>query len=83
MSPKKWEELKEGWGLDEVPHPLREEVGCCMCGDVESKCKLYSEFIGLYNNSGTVREIQIAIDRIRPNCFCRFHAEEMFKEREE
>ena len=40
MSPKKWEELKEGWGLDEVPHPLREEVGCCMCGDVESKCKL-------------------------------------------
>ncbi len=75
LSAKKWQEIKEGHGLEGVPPELRKEMICRMCG-VLYRGKLWTDHpIGLYT---TMREYQVRIDRMRHNCFCRYHAEQMF-----
>lgn len=78
LSAKKWAELKDGWGLTEVPKELRKEFICCMCGRDWPGTKLYVNGPALrYTN---LREYQEALSGIRNHCYCRYHAEQMFKD---
>ncbi len=75
LSTKRWKELKNGYGLEEVPRGLR--MICCMCTR-SWPGKLYTnQPIGHWT---TQREYQREIDQIRDNCYCRHHAEQMFAE---
>jgi hypothetical protein len=72
-----WKEIQDGFGLDEVPANLRKEVGCCMCGAVFPG-KKYSQHVAAYEHANTVRTIQTAVDKLRSDSYCRYHAEQMF-----
>lgn len=81
LTDKQWRDLKEGWGLEEVPKTLRREMVCCICAVDHPRDKLYTDRpIGPY---ATTHEYRLQIDKMRPNCYCRFHAERMFSEPQE
>lgn len=78
LSAKKWKELKEGWGLEEVPAELRNQVACCMCGDdsAHERDKLYTD-VGIPHNA-SIKKYRERLAQMAQNCFCRFHAEKTF-----
>lgn len=59
----KWEEIKEGYGLEEVPSELRKEFICCLCGVDYPRDKLYTDRpIGQYQ---TVNEYRQHVEKMR------------------
>lgn len=80
MSPKKWREFLDGWGLEEVPAHLtriedgQADVGCCICGTY-CRGKLYSQWVHCYQHAGTRKALTEALDRLASDSFCRYHAE--------
>lgn len=77
----KWEEIKEGYGLEEVPSELRKEFICCLCGFDYPRDKLYTDRpVGRYQ---TVNEYRQHVEKMRGNCYCRMHAERFFATQKE
>lgn len=87
LTKKEWAEAKEGFGLVELPKEMRHNFCCYMCG-YDSKGKLWTDqAISVGKTDGSLRDYQrkyqIMEDRLRHNCYCRYHAESMFGPREE
>lgn len=80
LTKKQWKEAKEGYGLEEVPREIAKELVCCMCG-VKWPGKLYTDLP--LPNASTVRLYSQQVDSLIQNCYCRYHAEQMFGSREE
>ena len=75
LTTKQWKEVKDGFGLEEVPKTLQKEFVCCMCMR-PTNCKLYTD--RPLPNATNLRKYQEQCEQIRQNCFCHYHAEEMF-----
>jgi hypothetical protein len=73
-----WEEIKEGFGLEEVPAAIKREVQCCMCMRPPGNSKLYTD--QSLRSNGTISGYNKMVDGLRDRCFCRYHAEQFFKE---
>lgn len=87
LTPKQWKEAKEGFGLEELPKELRRDFQCYMCG-TNHPGKLYTDRqIELGYTDGTMKDYKkksdARDDRLRQNCYCRYHAEQMFGPRDE
>jgi hypothetical protein len=79
MTQKKWEGLKRGYGLQEIPEEIKGEVCCCECPvEVSNRQKLYTDQSISFTTQAELRRV---LDKIRDNrVWCRFHAEWFFKE---
>lgn len=77
LSTKKWAELKDGYGLEEIPKSLRHELTCHLCGR-NWPGKLYTT--QPLPHSSNLRQYQKEIDNLRNHCYCRYHAEQMFSD---
>lgn len=72
ISTKRWQEIRDGYGLIEVPAELRQDLGCCMCsGEYANRGKLYTPNSVKY---GTIKESKRVLNQIRNDCYCRTHA---------
>jgi hypothetical protein len=82
MTRKEWEELKVGFGLEEIPKQYRNQVQCRIC-TTPRHGKLYSDFVGWLASAGTYRKLVKALEMVNNSCYCKYHAEQMFGERNE
>lgn len=72
LTPRQWKEAVEGFGLEKVPKHLRKELCCHMCG-TNHPGSLWTDR-PIFNDANVNR----VIDALHGNCFCRYHAEQMF-----
>lgn len=66
-----WKDLKDAWGLEEIPRELRRVYCCSMCGETSPNTKLYTNRPPKIDRRGAR-----AYDRNW--IFCRYHAEAMY-----
>lgn len=72
-----WKEIKEGYGLEEIPKPLASEFCCTICHATAGK--LYTNQRLPDAGSPTAYMKQVA-QFPRHHVYCRYHAEQMFKD---
>jgi hypothetical protein len=74
-----WNEIKNGYGLQAVPSEHRRELCCICCAPHDNgRGKLWTTEPITYD--GTLKGLNRMLDRLRQNCYCRFHAEAMYKD---
>ncbi len=76
----KWDIIRDGYGLQEVPQELVKEIGCAICSPEFKNRKLWTTESLHYD--GTVRDYQKMTDRLIGNCYCKHHAIWMYEDKE-
>jgi len=71
-----WKDIKDGYGLQEVPDSYRRDCMCIICSVDHRNKKLYTTEPLAYD--GTTRGFTRMLDKIRTNCYCRIHAEDHY-----
>lgn len=72
-----WQQIKNGWGLEEVPKQYAQQL-CCSWShhELAPNAKLYTD--QSLRTDGTVRGIDRMLELIRPRIFCKHHARLFF-----
>jgi len=72
-----WEEMQDGYGIEEVPKAIAKGMICITCGR-ETKCKLYTD-VSLptaISQDQYRRQVEFVKNRV----WCKDHAIEWFKD---
>jgi hypothetical protein len=72
-----WAEIKNGYGIEAVPATLVESLACEHCPPGRKNSKLFTTAPVVCD--GTVSGHQHMVDRIRTNCFCKYHGIWLFE----
>lgn len=78
-----WKELKNGWGLEQIPRDIAKNLQCCMCGS--TRVLYTNENIELSANAHLSTEryrVECAkrLERLRNYTFCKTHAIAYYKD---
>lgn len=73
-----WEEMKDGYGIGEVPKELAANLVCIMCGR-KTRCKLYTDQAEPDRVSST-KLYQMKLQEFSKRIWCKDHAIEWFKD---
>lgn len=76
-----WEEIKDGWGLVQIPHDLKKELCCCMCNRPNRVLWTDQSTTIVYDctKPGSYQRARRALlEKLRNRTFCKYHAKQYF-----
>ena len=71
-----WSEIQEGYGFKKIPREFTNELCCQICNGNFPTPHLYTTQSLEYNS---VASLQRMLDRVRQDCWCKFHAHRYFQ----
>lgn len=74
-----WNEIKEGYGFKPIPREFAKDLACGQCRGEFPTIHLYTTQSLEYDSVASLRRM---LDRVREDCWCKFHAHRYFQPQE-